>query len=227
MDQPLPHPFRERAFGRADRSLRDRPCISRVLEHAVPVELEATMGAITGEATFESCPMERLFKRSTRYQCARKPLAATGHYRSPCYSPFSELRQPRKKQAALPDKQGKTAGHLWLTQSPTPRELNLSRLLWVPEVLHPLPCSPPPPIRQPPLPHQLAQEYCAPGADICSYTGGFLPIPSSSLRRCAAVHAPSRQTPHAPLLYPADSAIAAPETLPAILGKSHSGRNTN
>lgn len=103
MDESLPHPFREGAFDRADRSLQGQPRISRVLEHPVPVEREASMGAITGEATFESCPMQQLFKRSIRYQCARKPLAATGHYRSPCYYPTSGLRQPRKKQADLPD----------------------------------------------------------------------------------------------------------------------------
>ena len=53
--------------------------MSRVLEHPVPVVLEGTMGAITGEATFKSCPMEQLFKRFIRYQCARNPLASTAN----------------------------------------------------------------------------------------------------------------------------------------------------
>lgn len=103
MDQSLPHLYKEGAYSRADRNLQDQPRISRVLEHPVPVVLKATMGAITGEATFKPCPMERLFKRFIRYQCARNPLAATGQYRSPFYYPFSGLRQPRKKQADLPD----------------------------------------------------------------------------------------------------------------------------
>jgi hypothetical protein len=53
VDQSLPHPYREGVFSRADRSRQDQPRISRAMEHPVPVELEAIMSAITGEATFQ------------------------------------------------------------------------------------------------------------------------------------------------------------------------------